>query len=367
MKIKHYYFWLGTNAELIKIWPVIKSFQQKGIPFKIIATGQNNLFTSKLFNQLRLTQQTLLINPMREKTTALGLLWWWIKTFVLCFAKLAKTPLDGKQSVVIIHGDTVSTLMGALYGRIRGAKVAHIEAGLRSFNWFSPFPEEINRYLVSLLARYHFAPNAWALANLASVVGEKINTKHNTLLESLLLLPAKVSLPENLALLNKNKFFIFVLHRQENLAKKDFLPAMINLIKKELPTDWRCLFIVHQNTHQALIDNGLLNILKKDKRFLLSSRLEYPQMIAVIKKAEFMLTDGGSNQEECYYLGKPCCILRSCTERQEGLTSNAILSGNHPEVISNFMKNYHQYIHQAITTKPCASNIISQYLKEKIN
>lgn len=367
MKTNNYYFWLGTNAELIKIWPVINNFQQKNISFKIITTGQNDLFASKLFNQLQLMQTTILINPIKEKTTAWGLLWWWIKTFILCFIKLAKTPLDNQHSIVIVHGDTVSTLMGALYARVRGAKVAHIEAGLRSFNWLSPFPEEINRYLVSLLARYHFAPNAWALANLASMVGDKINTKHNTLLESLLLLPKKIPLPENLASLNKGKFFIFVLHRQENLAKSEFLPAMIDLIKKALPANWQCLFIIHQNTHQALIDNNLLNKLKKDKRFTLSYRLEYPQMITMIKKAEFLLTDGGSNQEECYYLGKPCCILRQHTERQEGLTSNAILSGNKPTVINHFINNYQQFIQEPIKIKPCASEIISKYLWEKIH
>lgn len=366
MTVKHCYFWLGTNAELIKIWPVINSFRKQHLPLQIIATGQNDLFACKLFTELSLDRFTLMINPIKEKTTALGLLWWWIKTFTLCFIKLAKIPLSNKNSIVIVHGDTVSTLMGALFARIRGAKVVHIEAGLRSFNWLSPFPEEINRYLVSLLARYHFAPNAWALANLASMVGEKINTKHNTLLESLLLLPKNITLPENLQKTIKDKFLILVCHRQENLAKKDFLPSMINLIKKELPKNWQCLFIVHHNTRQTLIDNNLLQELKRDKRFVLSSRLEYPQMIAAIKRTQFMLTDGGSNQEECYYLGKPCCILRTHTERQEGLTSNAILSGNRPEIISNFIKNYRQYLQAPIKIKPCASNIITQYLMDKL-
>lgn len=360
-KIK-YYFWLGTTAEWIKMRPLLRLFITNGQEFRLIATGQNNLLNNQDYVDDGLPAQTIFLSKRTIKKTLCGLLGWWLVTFFSSIPQLGKIWRAQQDAFLIVHGDTVSTLMGALLGKFFGLTIVHIEAGLRSFNWWSPFPEEINRFLVSRLTSLHFAPNAWAVKNLRCLGGIKVNTKQNTLYDSYQSMQFKKG---KLSLANQvlpAKYFVLVCHRQENLAQKNLLANILALIDKEIPAVWQCVFIVHENTRVYLQRQNLLKKLQQNQRYIISSRVDYFFMMSLINQSEFILTDGGSNQEECYYLGKPCCLLRRCSERIEGLGKNVFLSKNCLPAIANFMHHYQQYRFDPLLSEHSPSKIIYQKL-----
>lgn len=365
MSKKTYYFFIGTRAELIKLFPLIKLFNDNHHDFQVIASGQNDLTEDELFQLLKLEKKTIFLSQTKITKTTQGVFFWWIKTFFHSFKILDKTTFKTDQDkILIVHGDTVSTVMGAFLGKIYHAQIAHIEAGLRSFNIFSPFPEELDRVLTSHLTNTHFAPNQWAMQNLKNKKSYKYNTQQNTLLDSLRLTlkqNIKTPLTDQLA---HQQFFIFVLHRQENLADEKFVKEIIKLvIDKVNSTQLKCLFILHENTKQILIKHKLLDQLKNNSNIISTARLNYSELMKLISMSSFMVTDGGSNQEECYYFGKPCCILRSHTERIEGLKENVILSKKSIKIINDFFDNYQKnQISPIINCKESPSKIIFEEL-----
>ena len=360
---KKFYFFIGTRAELIKLFPVMLQFIKNKIAFKVIASGQNDLTKDEIFKTLSLKNKTLFLSKEKIKKTSIGVFSWWIKTFYRSFKILDQTSFKSdKNKVLIIHGDTVSTVMGALIGRCYQARIIHIEAGLRSFNIFSPFPEEVDRLLVSNLSDVHFASNEWALKNLKKKHGDKINTGNNTLLDSLQLILSEDRSSKILAQLKNKKFFIFVLHRQENLANLNFVKRIINLINETVSENLRCFFVLHDNTKYVLEKNNLLDMLRSNNHILISERINYGELMFLMQKAEFLITDGGSNQEESYYLGKPCCLLRNKTERIEGLNKNVLMTGTDANKIDNFIRNYKNWKQPLIDYKKSPSEIIFKKL-----
>src|SRR5258708_329795 len=169
---KCFYFFIGTEAELIKVMPVIKEFQAQKILFRIIASGQNNIQKSRLLQILKIRTLDMILSDDKIHQSSLGLFFWFIKTFVIGCFKMRRTSHNSKN-VMIVHGVTVSTVMGTLIGKLFGFQVAHLEAGLRSFNFLHPFPEEIDRVIVSQFADIHFCPNQWSLNNLSNKSGTK--------------------------------------------------------------------------------------------------------------------------------------------------------------------------------------------------
>lgn len=357
-KAKKIVFFIGTIAELIKVFPVIREFKLNEIEVKIIFSGQNDIRISDLYQYV---QDFEIIDLSRERITQspLGLASWFIKTLIKGYNNVSKTDVLDKNSVVLVHGDTVSTLMGALLGRLRGAQVAHIEAGLRSYNNFQPFPEEITRVIVSKLANIHFCPNDWARNNLHNAKGKKINTEQNTAYDSLQF--ALKNTPKNtLRLQLKPSYFVFVLHRQENLLNEDLVRTLIEETI-ELSKKKKCLFILHAVTKVQLEKYGLLEKITSNKNIITVDRLPYFIMIDSIQHADFIITDGGSNQEESYYLGIPCLLLRNVSERVEGLDQNVVLSYNDKYTIRSFFTKYSQYKKKQIKVSTSPSKIITNY------
>ena len=185
--MSNYYFFIGTTAELIKLFSVLKELKKRKISFKIIASGQNDLHNNELLKYLNINKLDIVLYKGVLKQNLLSLFFWFLKIFFKSIFSLKKefAQNNKKRSYLIVHGDTISTVMGALIGKIFVYSVAHLEAGLRSYNYLHPFPEEIDRVIISYLANWHFCPNQWAVNNLKKRRGIKINTKQNTLLDSL--------------------------------------------------------------------------------------------------------------------------------------------------------------------------------------
>jgi UDP-N-acetylglucosamine 2-epimerase (non-hydrolysing) len=352
----HLYILIGTVAEFIKLLPILIELDNRNLKYKIISTGQNKIDKIDLLSEVKQSKISYIINSQPTQQISWSLLIWWVKTFRLGFFKLNK--LKAKNNYLIVHGDTVSTLMGALLGKILGFKVLHVESGLRSFNFRSPFPEEINRVLVSKLADVHFAPNKWAINNLKKERGIKIDTKNNTLIESLSI---ALNRGENTLNILPKKYFVFVLHRQENLIDTKFVKEIIQNIVEQSNTI-KCVFILHGNTVHSLKNQSLYKSITNNKNIFLLERVPYFKFMKILKKAKFLVTDGGSNQEEAFYMGLPTFLIRECTERIEGINSNVLLGGKNMIALKKFFKNYNKFKKSPIKNVNSPSKIIVDYL-----
>jgi len=354
------YIVLGTKAQLIKMAPVMIELNKNDTPYWFIFTGQHQETIQELLNIFKLKKPDITLYSGKDITKISQMFFWSLK--ILFNTLIHKRQIFPKSSgIVLVHGDTFSTLLGALMGKIGNQKICYIEAGLRSFNLFSPFPEELIRRLVSRISDIHFCPGDFATQNSQKYQGVKINTKQNTLLDSL-----------NLALTNKNikvkygipqtNYCIFSIHRFENIFSKKQLSQIVKYIYNYQKVI-KVLFILHKPTEERLKECGLYNKLLRYKNVELRPRYDYFSFIKLLNKSEFLVTDGGSNQEECYYLGKPCLLLRKTTEREEGTGKNVILSDFDKKTIEGFVENNKKYIFKIISNSPRPSKIIVSYFK----
>ena len=357
------YFFIGTTAELIKVFPVMRELDNEKIHYSIIASGQNTITNSELWDLTDKNHEIIVLSNKPIRQSALGLLTWFTMTLFGSILKCRKifAIFSPGNRIMVVHGDTISTLMGAILGRISGAKIYHIEAGLRSFNWLKPFPEEICRVLVSKLTAVSFCPNDWAVKNLEKNSSIKINTHQNTLLDSMRRVASSTVEPTVAKSLG-GRYFIFIMHRQENLFDQNLMNRMLDLIiAKSLHI--KCLFILHKPTEAALGRFNLMAKVTQASGIITSPRLSYVHFTKLLSACEFIVTDGGSNQEESFYFGKPCCVLRNETERTEGLGHNVLLSKMDFNLIKSFLDDPDKWRKDPLQLTESPSSIIARSFK----
>lgn len=357
--------WIGTIAEFIKLAPVIAAAQKEGIKLIPVASGQNDITQSEWYNLLFPGGVSTWVTKRPIRQTPWHFLIWtieclWKSIFVL--RKLHKHHDHSQKKLkVVVHGDTVSTLIGAIAGKCAGAQVLHVEGGLRSFHWLRPFPEELNRVGVSRLASVAFCPGSWACSNLEGLKSiDVVDTHFNTLIDAMSVAH------ENLAALAKpipRKYFLFVCHRQENLMDQLFLEKIVERVVAQSQS-LHCVCIIHKPAEEALKKFDLLHKLTSSPDITALPRQSYFEFTRLLGDAEFVVTDGGSNQEECYFLGKPCLILRKESERHEGLGQNAFLSQKDFGLIDDFLRNPAQWARKKPEPQISPSRIIVDYLKQ---
>lgn len=362
--MKSIYFFIGTEAELIKVFPVIMECQKKGAICHIIASGQNDLNKSRIMKYINLNGEMLELSCETDIVkSAVGLITWFMKTKRAAAKKIQEKfgveNLNGKN--LVVHGDTVSTMMGAMLSKKLGMQVCHVEAGLRSYNLLNPFPEEIDRLITSRIARVHFAPGDEPKKNLEKVKGKVINTKYNTILDSLHFsndIPVETLEIEKII---KQDYFVFVMHRQENLMNVEFVKQIVEQVK-EFAKERKCVLILHKITENTFEDMGLMQELKNNSQFILLPRVDYFDFMKLLGNAQYVITDGGSNQEELHYMGKLCIIMRKTTERNEGLGQNAVLYDGDLAMVKTFVREYQKYIRTPYYETNSPSNIIANEL-----
>ncbi len=241
---------------------------------------------------------------------------------------------------VIVQGDTASAMCGALAAYYRQIPVSHVEAGLRSYNIYHPWPEEVNRKVIGTIADQHFAPTQTSADALAkeNIPADRIYVTGNTVIDALLVTAGEIEGTKDLnpdlqALFKKfadRKIIGVTSHRRENLGDglTNIASALRSIAQRQ---DVALIFPVHLNPKiQAIMQNALGDL----DNVALIAPLDYPNFVGLLKQCSFMLTDSGGVQEEAPALGKPVLVMRDTTERPEGVEAGtAKLVGTDREAI----------------------------------
>lgn len=326
---------IGTRAQLIKMAPIVLEIERRKLPLNLVFTGQHKETMDQIADDFGIIAKPRFLYVGKEITGILQMAIWFVVSFYNAIRRAKYFMLRPKdeRNVILVHGDTFSTLLGALLGRVLSVDVAHIEAGLRSHNIFHPFPEELTRLAVFRLSRLSFCPGEWACKNMTAYSSKIINTHGNTLRDALkfmLTFPKRIFLPFD------QDYGIASIHRFENVFNRVALEKIIALIEVAA-THFPIAFVLHPSTRKKLMQFQLLDRLEKNRQIKILPRMGYADFVQLMQAAKFVITDGGGNQEELSYLGIPTLLMRKATERHEGIGTTAILCNYDEAVLVKFM------------------------------
>lgn len=324
----------GTRPEAIKMGPIYHELKNIGLDVKILSTGQHkemlyqvlDLFQISPDYDLEIMKQG---QDLSELTSRL-------------IKKVDKIVKAEKFDYILVQGDTTSAFVGALVGYYNQVPVGHVEAGLRTGNIFSPFPEEANRKLIGNIVDIHFAPTIVNSKNLLQegYCSSKIIETGNTVIDALYWVKQNKSsdlekIKEKYNINNK-KYILMTMHRRENWGEP--MESVLQGVRKYLEEnkDLHLVFPMHLN---PLVRESVNKVLEGFERKILINPLEYLEFIAVMDGAHYIMTDSGGVQEEAPSLGKPTLVLRNTTERPEAIEAGtAKLIGTSAEDVYNYMK-----------------------------
>ena len=324
-------FIFGTRPEAIKMAPLIHACKKNPQHFdvKICTTGQHREMLQQVmdFFGLHADADLQLMQPNQTlfDITANAL------------KSLEKVLNEINPHLVLVQGDTTTAFAASLAAFYKQIKVAHIEAGLRSGNKYAPFPEEINRKITGIVTDFHFAPTQAAKENLLKEnITENIFITGNTVIDALLWAVKKVESSKeaesDFSFLNPEKKLILVTgHRRENFGKpfENICDALLDIANHHAV---QVVYPVHLNPNVQHIVQQKLN---NHPNIFLLAPLGYPQLVWLLNKSYFVITDSGGIQEEAPALGKPVLVMRDVTERMEGVDAgNALLVGTSKEKIT---------------------------------
>lgn len=324
---------IGTKAQFIKTAPVLLEMDALGLPYRLVYTGQHSETFDLLEAAFGTRKPDEVLVPDFEAATHGRFLTWILRYWKAVFSRVRSGAWKGTR-IGLVHGDTVSTLFGAMTVRLVGGMVGHIEAGLRSPRLLEPFPEEIVRRLVSRLSRMHFVPDEPAAHNLAKTKGTLVRTEGNTLMDALRMSLSKARAAGDVC--GKGGYGVVSMHRSENLASRATLDRLLDAFIDAAQTV-PLRFVLHPVTREKLASNGWLARLQQVPNLTLQERMDYPDFVRLLLDAKFLMTDGGSNQEEAAMMGLPTLLLRRATERPDGIGGVVELSDLDPARIREFV------------------------------
>lgn len=316
-------FVFGTRPEIIKLFSVIRAARADDrCQVRLCATGQHRQMLDSFMALFGLVPDCDL-DVMVAGQTLNGL-------SARLLERLDAVLADEKPDAVIVQGDTTTAMAGALAAFHRGVPVAHVEAGLRTWDLQAPFPEEFNRQLVGRLARWHLPPTQWAADNLRreGVPEDRIAVTGQTGIDTLLwardhLLP-QFDLAARFPYLDDKPLLLITGHRRESFGAgfEDLCWAIRELVESR--PDLRAVYPVHLNPNVQAPVQRILGPAAATGRLHLEPPLDYLAFTALLLRCRLVLTDSGGVQEEAPSLGKPVLCMRAVTERPEGVNAGAV-------------------------------------------
>lgn len=321
----------GTRPEAVKMAPLIKELKsRKEINCIVCVTAQHREMLDQVLNAFNIIPEYDL--DIMKKGQSLSE----ITNKVL--TKLEEVIKKEKPNIILVHGDTTTTFAGALAAYYCKTDIGHIEAGLRTNNKYSPYPEEMNRQMVGVLADIHFAPTLESKQNLLSEgkKEENIYVTGNTVIDALKTTVDCNYSNEILDWVDNDKLILLTAHRRENLGNpmRNIFKA-IKRIVEEIP-NIKVIYPIHLN---PIIKEIAKEELENNDKIKLINPLEVIDFHNFMNKANIILTDSGGIQEEAPSLGKPVIVLRDTTERPEGIKAGTLkLVGTDEEKIYQTVK-----------------------------
>lgn len=308
----------GTRPEAIKMAPVVKELEKVAdIETIVVVTAQHREMLDQVLYLFDINPKYDL-DLMKEKQDLYSI----TAGVILGLQKIIETE---KPDLLLVHGDTSTTFAAALAAFYQKVPVGHVEAGLRTKNKYSPYPEEMNRVLTSRLAELHFAPTDTARENLLAeaTANFKIWVTGNTVIDALLkVVKEEYILADSLANINTdNRIILVTTHRRENWGNKmkDIYKALLDLVAEF--ADIELVFPVHMN---PIVRDLAVEMLGNKERIHLIEPLDYEPFANLMNKSYMILTDSGGLQEEAPSLGKPVLVLRDTTERPEAVVAGTV-------------------------------------------
>ncbi|NPA85392.1 MAG: UDP-N-acetylglucosamine 2-epimerase (non-hydrolyzing) [Crenarchaeota archaeon] len=337
---------VGTRPEIIKMAPVILELQERGLDFTFVHTGQHHDYEmSKIFIEELGLPEPHYSFVLRGESPGEQ-----IGEMIIHLDKVAKVK---KPDVVAVQGDTNSMVAAAIAALKVGADVAHVEAGLRSYDW--RMPEEHNRRMIDHISKYLFAPTEEAKRNLEEehVYGE-IYVTGNTIIDALdrYLSVAEERSREVLESIPFDEFGLVTFHRAENVDDPQTLKDFVRILERSpIPL----VYPVHPRTRKRLFEFGLWEKVKEIKHVKLMEPLGYLEFIGVLKESLIVLSDSGGLQEEVTHpkIRKHILVLRTSTERPEAVKAGfAFVVGTNPVVVLSTLERVLEEKPQLPETSP---------------
>lgn len=357
----------GTRPEAIKMAPLIKVLEtRKNIESVICVTAQHRQMLDQVLKIFDL-KPDIDLNIMKDNQTLGGIT-------IRALEGLENAIKEVKPNIVLVHGDTTTTFVGSLAAYYNQVKIGHVEAGLRTYDKYQPFPEEMNRKLTTALSDLNFCPTNLSKENLLkeNVPQDSIFVTGNTVIDAL-----STTIDDNYKFnvdnLNsidfKNKRIItMTAHRRENLGEplENICKAVLRIVEDY--EDVEIVYAVHKN---PAVQNVAYKFLADNKRIHLTEPLDMKDMHNLMNRSYLVMTDSGGLQEEVPSMGKPVLVLRNVTERPEGIEAGTLkLAGTQENTIYSMAKelldNKEQYNKMANAINPFGDGHASERIADAI-
>ena len=322
----------GTRPEAIKMCPLVNELKsRKAFDVKVCVTGQHRQMLDQVLEAFHVIPDYDLA-IMKENQTLFDV----TSNILIAIKKVLESE---KPNVVLVHGDTTTTFVTSLACFYLQIPVGHVEAGLRTYNIYSPFPEEFNRQAVGIIAKYHFAPTSTAKLNLIKEGKneDSIYVTGNTAIDAL-----KTTVRENythpeLEWVGDKKLILLTAHRRENLGQP--MENMFRAIKRLVDEhdDLRVIYPIHMN---PLVRKTAAKVFGNNEFIHIIEPLDVIDFHNFMAKSYMILTDSGGIQEEAPSLGKPVLVMRDTTERPEGSGAGTLklVGTNEEKIYQEFKK-----------------------------
>ncbi|MDQ0857233.1 non-hydrolyzing UDP-N-acetylglucosamine 2-epimerase [Bacillus sp. V2I10] len=354
----------GTRPEAIKMAPLVLELEKypDEIDSIVTVTAQHRQMLDQVLELFEVTPDHDL-NIMKDRQTLTG-----VTTKAL--EGLDEVMKEVKPDLVLVHGDTTTTFVASLAAFYNQIAVGHVEAGLRTWNKYSPFPEEVNRQITGVIADLHFAPTDKAEANLLqeNKKGETIYITGNTAIDALKTTVKDSYTHEVLEKVGSDRMILLTAHRRENLGEpmRNMFRAIKRLITEH--NDVQVVYPVHLNPAVREVADEILG---NDPRIHLIEPLGVYDFHNFASKAHIILTDSGGVQEEAPSLGVPVLVLRDTTERPEGIEAGTLkLAGTDEETIYKLayelLNNKERYEEMSKASNPYGDGEASRRIAEAI-
>lgn len=351
----------GTRPEAIKMCPLVNELKgRESLDTIVCVTGQHRQMLDQVLHAFEVVPDYDL-SIMKDKQTLFDVT-------VNILEKMRAVLEEAKPDVVLVHGDTSTTFVTALASFYLQIPVGHVEAGLRTYNIYSPYPEEFNRQAVGIVAKYNFAPTEMSKENLINE-GKNPSTIYvtgNTAIDALKTTVRSDYSHEVLDWAEDSKLIMITAHRRENLGQP--MRNMFRAIKRivnEHP-DIKVVYPIHMN---PTVREAASDILGNNDRIRIIEPLEVLDFHNFLSKAYLILTDSGGIQEEAPSLGKPVLVMRDTTERPEGITAGTLkLVGTDEEnIYTNFkllLEDKNEYKKMSHASNPYGDGFASKRIAD---